>query len=330
MKLLDLKHKNWFENYFENYHLFGYIGDRGNLNQELTKKGFWRKLIEIIVPKVNIATILNSISEINLVKNNSSATIAEEIIELVTEHNNQKKVNEVLENIYKNAKKNKIYFNKVSSFDIQGNTLFKSDFNQLQSRLITVEGQLIHKKSISKYSQTVYKSLNTSPQEWILSDFPPYSFTDNISSFDGKVILLNEDKGFSETFGDLLPFNKDIEWYPYVRITGFFDISKIQTQLYPSMTMCFIEYRRPINYRAKRKNLLDLIQSEIRHPIYLKDLEDKILLNYLCRIIFKGSNIDFNDLDTELKSEIMNIFNISDIDDISNLINNEQKLLKST
>jgi hypothetical protein len=303
----------WFNNCFEPYHLFGYIGDRELLNKELEKKSLPRKIIEIIAPRVSIASVLNSISEIDLLSSNKT-TIAQDVITLVTEHENQRKITEILGQLYTKAKKEGTYYDDIANR--YGGSLFDSNFNKLQSNLVTIEGQLVNKNAVPQYSKSVSSSLRVSQQEWMLADYPPHAFVDNNSSFMGKVILLDTDDGFSEAFSGLLPFNRELGWYPYVRITGFFDSSKIQTQLFPSMSVCFVEYRRPIMYRDLREKLLYFMKIEFSRINFLEEWSNLILFSYLYPILFKGSNMEPNDSDDELKSYLKKYLNNVDKNDI--------------
>lgn len=326
--MLGLNKGRWFSECFEPYHLFGYIGDREALRQELERKSLARKIIEIVAPRISIASVLNAISEIDLVSTKNKTTIAQDIINLVTKYENQRKVTEILSRIYKKGREGGTYYGTVAAK--YGDNLYKGDFNSLQSRLITVEGQLVHRSVVSQYSKSVSSSLGASQQEWLLADYPPHAFVDRNDSFTGKVLLLNEDKGFADAFSNILPFNRVIGWYPYVRITGFFDASKIQTQIYPSLSICFVEYRRPIIYRELRNSLLDFIKTEFTRKKlnYLDNWSDLILFSYLCPIVFKGSNMEPKDSDDELKELIGRFLAIANKSDIPQTLNEYYELIQ--
>jgi hypothetical protein len=66
--LSGLDNRRWFGENFENYHLFGYVGDRDRLRDTLQSKSFLRRLFEIVAPRVNIGTILNALAQYNFVK----------------------------------------------------------------------------------------------------------------------------------------------------------------------------------------------------------------------------------------------------------------------
>jgi hypothetical protein len=291
----------WFEKNFEEYHLFGYVGDRERLGEAMKKKSFLRRLSEIVAPRVNIGTVLNALANYDLVKIDPNKTLAREIINLVNEEENSRKITQLLESTYKRGIKQGTFFDLVSKSKYGKQSIFKATFNQLQDQLVTVEGQLLHRSAVPQFSRTLSAALRASEGEWILGDFPPHGLVEGNSSFTGKVLLLHEDPGLTTTFAAYLPFCPELSWYPYIRVTGFFDASRVQTEVLPKLSVSLVEYRRPKIFREVRDSVLRFATREISgRRNYLNDWSDLIMFGYLVPILFKGSNLDAADADPEI------------------------------
>lgn len=282
-----LDKNGWFSRNFEDYHLFGYVGDRERLLEKLNEKSFLRRVAEIFAPKLSIDSIVNSLASYDLVNTNQNNSIAKEIMNLVNEYENKKQLDELLARTYKEGKKVGTYFENAS---FKGGAGLKT----LQGKLITIEGSLVHRSTIAQYSTNTEASLRSSDSEWLLCDFPPHGLAPENSRYLGKVVLLKEDKGFSDTFQSLLPFCKEIGWYPYVRITGFADLSKINSEIHPSMSICLIEYRRPKLVEETEGSIGQFLEVELHgysgRRNHLKEKENLLLFSYLLPIIYRGSN----------------------------------------
>jgi len=220
--LSGLDADQWFGSRFEGFHLFGYIGDREQLDRELHRKSLFRKIVEIAGRRVNIGSILKAVSGFDLIRVDPDKTLAADIIKLVTDQENSRKLNELLQSHYKKAEKDGTYFQGISRRYKQRN-LFDADLSRLQGHLITVTGKIVHRSAVAQYSRSLDGTLKASAGEWILCDFPPHALIPDNKHFTGEVILLREDSGFTRTFRDYLPFCLDVCWYPYVRVTGFLD-----------------------------------------------------------------------------------------------------------
>ena len=113
-------------------------------------------------------------------------------------------------------------------------------------------------------------------------------------------MLLREDAGFSKAFARYLPFNPEMGWYPYVRVTGFFSSAKASTEGLSSLSMSLVEFREPKKYLEVRADLVELGSGELRHPIYLDRWSDLVLFLYLLPIVTAGSNLASSDISPEL------------------------------
>ncbi len=152
-----------------------------------------------------------------------------------------------------------------------------ADFNSLRGHLISVVGQLVHRSAVAQYSKELDAALRASKGEWLLADLPPHALHKANHRFDGNVLLLTEDQGFTKAFGKFLPFCTDMGWYPYVKVTGFFTNSRLQTEIFPSLSVSLVEYKRPRSYIQVRSALLGFANFEIKsHRNYLKHWSDMV------------------------------------------------------
>jgi len=283
----------WFSGNFESYHLFGYLGDRERLHKSMTEKSTFRKVVEAWGPHVNIGSIVNALAHYSLLKVDPDKTLAKEIINIVTSAEHSRTLTQLLEATNKRLQKSHRYFDRVA-YDQYGKRTLLADetrLNSLQDQLLTIEGQLVHRSAVGQYSKAVAASLKESKHPWLLADFPPHAFIEDNTKFNGKVLLLREDEGFTQTFGTYLPFCEQLAWYPYVRVTGFLDSSKIATEIYPSLSISLVEYRRPRHLHDIQRDVLHFMEREFASPNYLEERSNMLLLGYLFPITFKGSNV---------------------------------------
>ena len=161
----------------------------------------------------------------------------------------------------------------------------------MEGKLITVEGNLIHRSSVSQYSTIVDRQFSKADFEWILSDFPPQGLTTKNEDFKGQVLILSEDKGFTTAFSDYLPFSLPISWYPFVRITGYYSSSKQNVNGFPSLSIVLTEYRPPKNLIAVLPSIKYFLESELNSRLYLKYFVDFEIFAYLIPIIFQKANL---------------------------------------
>ena len=83
--LSGLDKGRWFGEHFEEFHLFGYVGDRERLSEFTSRKSIGRRLLEILGPRINIGSILNALAELPLTSVDLNKTLAKQIIDLVSE-----------------------------------------------------------------------------------------------------------------------------------------------------------------------------------------------------------------------------------------------------
>jgi hypothetical protein len=182
-------------------------------------------------------------------------------------------------------------YNAIEEQLFRHNTVMSGDQRKLHGRLVVVDAQLLNRQTVPQYAPNSAAQLARSSEEWLLSDFPPHDLDEQSSEFKGNLLRLKEDKGFSETFAEYLPFCRRIGWYPYCRVTGFYDSSTIDTEIFPRMSLAFVEYRRPKLFQGVGTGILNFLQSETSHPIWLSSRSDRVMATYLLPIVTWASNL---------------------------------------
>jgi hypothetical protein len=294
--LSGLDKGRWFSKHFiEEYQLFGYIGDRGRLTKFQEEKPFYWRLIEIVVPRAKIYSLIKLVSGFDLsalVPNGGDNAMAKQIIDLLNEHRNNKTLSQFLKSVYKNCTKQGRYFDSISHRFDKHSSLYEARMNELSDNLLVVEGHLVHRSTIAQYNSDVAQSLRASKGEWVLSDCPPHAMVKANRFFKGQLLLLKEDDGFTKAFAEYLPFCPQIGWFPYCRIVGFFNSAKQTTEVYPTLSVSLVEYRRPRLFTEVGGDIIDFLKQEINHKNYLKEWSENVLAGYLIPLIRWGSNLN--------------------------------------
>jgi hypothetical protein len=285
-----LDYNGWFGENFEEYMLFGYIGDKERFQKDLERKSFISKIIQSILPGLRLSAIIKQLIGFEIMAN-QGPNVFEKIYDTLEDEKKRKTITEHLKNIYKKGQASGRYFDHIEKTAFKKTTLSKANKNELEGKLITVEGNLIHRSSIAQYSSIVDRQFSKANFEWILSDFPPQGLTTKNKYFEGQVLILSEDKGFTKAFSDYLPFYLPISYYPFVRVTGYYSSAKQNVDGFPSLSIVLAEYRPPKNLIAVLPSIKRFLTSELKSRNYLRDSEDFELFAYLIPILFQKANL---------------------------------------
>ncbi len=286
-----LDSNSWFGRHFKPYLLFGYIGDRDKLTAYQTTKSLIRSIAEVIAPRISLASVLGKIAGVNLGLSKGESEVAKKIIDLINEAETKRQIDEFLKRAQARCLKEGHSFDSIGSYYNRRRAIMTADQNKMQNRLVVVEAQLINRGSISQYASNSAQQLAVSKEEWQLSDFPPHGLVEANTNFKGNLLRLKEDQGFSAAFAEYLPFSRHIGWYPYCKITGFYDTSTLATEVFPRMSICFVEYKRPKLYQEVGPDILKFLASEMSNPIYLRRPSERITAAYLLPIVTAGSSL---------------------------------------
>jgi hypothetical protein len=275
----------WFENCFEPYGHFGYIGDRERLVAYQKRKSFFRRLVEIVAPRVSLMSLLTKLAGLDLILRKTDSIMAKQIIELVNEIESNRLVGEYLRIAQKRCKDAGLFFDSVGRQYNKQNAVMSADQRAIDGRLIVVEGQLLNRSTVVQFAPNSEQQLEASSEEWLLADFPPHGMVERNDRFKGDLLRLTEDPGFSDAFADYIPFCRAIGWYPYCRITGFYDTSGIATGVFPQLSIVFTEYRRPSLYQAVAPDIVRFLDSETKSPNYLNEWSERLSAAYLLPLV---------------------------------------------
>jgi hypothetical protein len=285
---------SWFSENFDDYlSRFPFIGARERLVELQKKKTILRSMVEAISKRVKITSILSLISEhiigVKLPTGAEPNKLAEDLIKILDEERNKQAIERFLANLQAKCRKSKRYFDSISMYLANGTSFSKATPSTLQNEIVVVSGQLVHKKSIAQYNDTMAQTVSNLP-EWLLTDFPPHGMVSKNDRFDGAAIGLEIEKEFSELFGQYLPFNTEFGWYPYARVTGFFKEPGFGKSL-PTVAVIMTEFKRPRAFEKQRREIFSFLGGELEHLIYLSKRSNFLLATYLLPLIVKGANI---------------------------------------
>ncbi len=293
----------WFGGNFDDYSLFGYIGDRERLREAIHQnRSLTRKVFEIVLPKLKIQSLLKIITGFDLAKVAADSGLAKQLLDKLAEEENRRTVYEQLTALQRRARKDGRYFQRVSLKEWKHTPALSAPQVKLEDKLVTVEGQLIHRDTVQQHSKIFAATLRASKHEWTLCDYPAHALNEKNKQFTGNGLLLREDTGFSKAFANYLPFNSQIGWYPYVRVTGFYSSAKVNTERLPSLSISLVEFRPPKKYLEVRPDVLRFTSGELEHANYLEDWSNLVLFSYLPPLILAGSNLTSNVVDREFAS----------------------------
>lgn len=289
-----MTNRGWFDSYFEPFQFFDYAGDKGRLAAARARKTFLRQFFDMFASNMSLAAALKLLANVDLGKPEQGQSVGEKISKLLDQRDARRTLVEFLALEHKKQKKGGRYFEVVGLDRFEQHNIFRAKFDALEDELVTVEGQLIHRDAVKQYSDTIHSALGSSRGNWLLSDFPPHGLVDRNSEFTGKILLLQEDENFSPAFADILPFYRAFGWYPYVRITGFFNAKGQSKELFPRLSISLIEYRRPKSYLEVRDAITTFIQRELhdygKNRNYLEEWSEFLLFGYLAPILFLHIN----------------------------------------
>ena len=286
----------WVSSRFEdNFSRFPYIGAREKLLQMQKEKGLARRVIETVIKRVKITSLLGYITEKIIgwqpPQGSQPGKLAEDLIKVFDEESNKRTITRFLADTQSRCRKRHRYFETVDIRSASGISLFKVDQSLLQNEMVVVSGQLVHRDTITQYNGQMAQTVANLPGEWLLTDLPPHGMVKANTRFHGKVISLVMEKEFSQIFQRFLPFRKDIGWYPYCRVTGFFK-EPGYGQSAPSLDMVMAEFKRPKPYQAEGRDYFSFLEGELQNPNWLKDPSDLLCAIYVPPLLAKGSSIE--------------------------------------
>jgi hypothetical protein len=217
--------------------------------------------------------------------------LVEDLIKVFDEEGNKRTITLFLADTQKRCREGHRYFETVSASDAAKASLAKVSQASLEDQMIVVSGQLVHRDAIKQYNDKMAQTVASLPGEWLLADCPPLGMVSTNNRFDGKLVCLVVEKTFSQIFQQYLPFRKDIGWYPYCRVTGFFKEPGYGEGA-PSLDIVMVEFRRPKPYQAEARDFFSFLEGELKEPLYLERRPELLSASYVLPLLAKGSSIE--------------------------------------
>lgn len=293
----------WFsENFFDEYSIFGYIGSRDRLVAHQSQRSLLRRLVEVGAKNVSLANAIKLMAGFPLLNAPSDGkTAGEQILDAFRESESAKNVKHFLSKEQRRALNDDRRRNR--NFDCLKAGRRAWPWNgdaRLQDQLVTIEGHLVHRSAV-QYDRATSDILSHSTDSWLLSDFPAHGLCSANNRYKGQLMLLRTDEGFASAFGSHLPFWTVSNWYPYVRITGFADVTKLDTERLPAIWTSFVEYRRPQPWLSVAKSIGSFFDRELQRPNWLKERPNLLMAASLVPLVTCGSGIRAQSLEDDMK-----------------------------
>ena len=89
----ELTYNRWFGQYFDEYMLLGYIGDRERFQKELERKGVFSKLMKIILPELKISSLIKQLIGFELLADKGT-NVFEKIYDTLEDEKNRRTITE--------------------------------------------------------------------------------------------------------------------------------------------------------------------------------------------------------------------------------------------
>ena len=286
----------WLASRFENdYGRFPYIGARQRLEAMQKEKSLVRRVVEAVLMRARIKSLVGYVTEKIIGWKPSQGSdpnkLAEDLIKVFDEERNKQAITKYLADTQKGCRERRRYFDAVGIAVPNGIRLSQANQASLHDEMIVVCGHLVHRDALAQYNGLFSQSVSKLPGEWLLGDFPPMGMVDGNDRFKGKVICLTMEKQFGSIFQQYLPFRKDIGWYPYCRVTGFFKEPGLG-QSAPSLDMVMAEFRRPKQYQEEGSSYVSFLEGELKHPVYFASRSNLLCASYVLPLLAKGSSIE--------------------------------------
>jgi hypothetical protein len=284
----------WLDKKFEpEYSRFPFIGARDRLAAMQKEKGLFRRVAETLLRRVKIKSLLDYVTEKLIGWKRSPSTepnkLAEELIKVFDEETNKQTTVRFLEEIRKRCQKRGRYFETIGVYSQA--SLSRTQQSSLQDEMVVICGQLAHRDAIAQYNAKMAQMVAQLPGEWLLTDFPPHGLVEANERFKGKVVCLTMEKEVGQIFQKYLPFRRDLGWYPYCRVSGFFK-EPGHGQGASSVELVLAEFRRPKPYQDVGPDYFEFLEKELNRPNWLKERSEFLCASYVLPLVAKGWNIE--------------------------------------
>jgi len=291
-----ISHGGWLSKRFnDDFGRFPYIGARKRLLKMQQEKSIGRRMFEALSRRAKLTTVLGYVSEKILgwrpPQGSEPNKLADELFKILDEERNKQALEKFLTETQNKCRSHHRFFDKVSGWRLVQGGIFAVDQKLLKGEIVVVPGQLVHRDAIAQYNATFAMTVARLPGEWLLADMPPFGMIDDNERFDGNVLSLVTEPDFDRMFRYDLPFRKDIGWYPYCRVTGFFQ-EPASNESMPSLEIIMVEFRRPKPYESEKTSCFSFLKDEVQMPNYLEKRWEFLCASYMLPLLAKGSNLE--------------------------------------
>jgi hypothetical protein len=181
----------WFNSYIRQDNvLFHYIGERQLLMAALTARPFFRRLLDLVLPHANISALLKAVAGIPPLSSTTAPTLGSDIVAAWNAADLQRTLAELLALHHEKSRSEGRNFEQVTRLAYNKAAVFTTRFQDLQDRLATIQGQLIHRDALQQYNPLAAVPVLKSQSEWFLADTPPHLQMTGDPDVTGQYVLL--------------------------------------------------------------------------------------------------------------------------------------------
>ncbi|MBA2593882.1 MAG: hypothetical protein M3495_17780 [Pseudomonadota bacterium] len=308
----------WAYDLFSDYQLYPYFDSSERTTKKLTARTLSSKIPGLLAGRANIAALLSALSKqwtgIDVLGSAGTGQtgLVEALYRTFESHAQERKtVLDVIEKIRLEQEANGLSLNGVQygHSPVQARSKKLSFLGPLSKRIgvvdqqfISIRGTLCSVEAARQADMYVGKMLEGSGARWIITDFPVFLLSHE--QFKDSLVVLQIQNEILDRMEAALPFDKEIGWYPYVRLYGFCQRSLSPRHPFPALACSWMEYRLP----KPPGQLSDQLQRAYSGPAYVADAGfnidrtqpvELILFIDIMRILARSVNLDLPQLRPE-------------------------------
>ena len=310
----------WWLSYFGEELFFPFINHANKLDEFIKSQSSFLDYVKLFGKRVRINSIINEFIGFDLLKAKTKKGLIEEVIEIFEKQNAQLTLNEWFAKTSVKMAKKGFVFDTITHFYDSDNSLYNGNSRIEQSRLIdenlVILGGSICSIQSLQHNSRLYDSLKGSDYKWVLCDFPPEGMTIQNEDYKPNLVYLKFDNEFEKIFNEIVPFSEKIGWHPRCTVTGFFNHRTAAIKNFPELKVCLTSSYKPKHPDEIVVELKSFLAKEIKNPIHLDDLSDRVIIYYLVLEAFHGWGISLSNIDLDLK-QLLSQMITEDIDQLS-------------
>jgi hypothetical protein len=305
----DLYSRGWSNKYFTQEAVpFEFIGNIKAFQAYISQEGFFRMLARAAGMHVSISGLVNELVGLPLLGSGNKETLLKSIIDIYDRQDARKTLMEWFQRERGQADKGGRHFTSITKHFQSDKPLFARgrQMSDLDDKFVILNGAICRTEAL-RHNGALYDAASHAGRRWVLCDFPPVGMVGENEHYRGELAFVEVDEGFEEIFGNRVPFSSDIGWFPYVTVAGFLSARRMSREQFPTVRMSLLFHRRPVSPEPSAKELLQFVEREASHRIYLRKLSARVMLYYLLPSMYRAWGIGFEHMNPQLLSIVSSL-----------------------